>query len=190
MWVDVVGGNVQMVVGSVQGILPHIQRSVIRAIAATGKARSPKLPEVPAFIEQGFSHPVFALDGYLPMCAPAGTPRDTLYKLVEGVREAYNTPRIKDLHSFYGIPNAPVVSLADVRRIWDSDSVQWISLSEKLGRHAGVGAPGGQPAAERRSLPRLDHRLGCAGRQRQRACGWRGGLTVISIFVDSPATPW
>ena len=133
MWVDVVGNQVQMAVGSVQAILPHIQRGVVRAIAATGKARSPKLPDVPTFIEQGFSHPVFALEGYLPMCAPAGTPREILDKLVEGVREAYTTPRIKDLHSFYGIPNAPVVSLADARRIWDSDSVQWIGLSEKLG---------------------------------------------------------
>ena len=34
---------------------------------------------------------------------------------------------------FYGIPHAPVMSLADARRIWDSDSVQWISVSEKLG---------------------------------------------------------
>ena len=25
------------------------------------------------------------------------------------------------------------MSLADARRIWDSDSVQWISVSEKLG---------------------------------------------------------
>ena len=56
-----------------------------------------------------------------------------LDKLVDGVREAYNTPRIRELHAFYGIPNAPVVSLADARRIWDSDSVQWISMSEKLG---------------------------------------------------------
>ena len=133
MWVDVVGGQVQMAVGSVQGILPHIQRGAIRAIAATGKYRSPKLPEVPTFVEAGFSHPVFALDGWLPMCAPAGTPRDILEKLAEGVREAYTTPRIKDLHTIYGIPNAPLTTLAEARRTWDSDSVQWIALSEKLG---------------------------------------------------------
>ena len=64
---------------------------------------------------------------------PSGMGSDILDKLVEGVREAYTTPRIRELHAFYGIPNAPVVSLADARRIWDSDSVQWISMSEKLG---------------------------------------------------------
>ena len=133
MWVDVVGGNVQMAVGSVQGILPHVQRGVVRPIAATGKHRSPKMPDVPTFAEQGFNLPVFAMDGYLPMCAPAGTPRDILDKLVDGLREAYTTPRIKDLLAFYGIPNAPVLSLAESRRIWDTDSVQWIGMAEKLG---------------------------------------------------------
>ena len=133
MWVDVVGGQIQMAVGSVQGVLPHIQRGVVRPIAATGKHRSPKLPDVPTFAERGFNLPVFAMDGYLPMCAPAGTPRDILDKLVDGLREAYTTPRVKDLLAFYGIPNAPVLALAEARRIWDTDSVQWIGMAEKLG---------------------------------------------------------
>ena len=133
MWVDVVGGQVQMAVGSVQGILPHIQRGAVRAIAATGKHRSPKLPDVPTFIELGFSHPVFALDGYLPLCAPAGTPVDILEKIADGVREAYASQRLKDLHTAFGIPNPPVATLADARRVWDSDSVQWVGLAEKLG---------------------------------------------------------
>ena len=133
MWVDVVGGQVQMAVGSVQGILPHVQRGVVRPIAATGKLRSPKLPEVATFAEQGLPHPVFTLDGCLPLCAPAGTPRDILEKIAEGVREAYTTQRIKDLHQFYGIPNAPVMTLAESRRVWDSDSVQWVAMAEKLG---------------------------------------------------------
>ncbi len=133
MWVDVVGGQVQMAVGSVQGILPHIQRGAVRAIAATGKHRSPKLPDVPTFMELGFSHPVFALDGYLPLCAPAGTPVDILEKITDGVREAYASQRLKDLHTAFGIPNPPVATLADARRVWDSDSVQWVGLAEKLG---------------------------------------------------------
>ena len=133
MWVDVVGGQVQMAVGSVQGILPHIQRGAVRAIAATGKSRSPKLPDVPTFVEMGFNHPVFALDGYLPMCAPAGTPRDILEKIAEGIREAAETPRLKELQSMFGIPVPPVATLADARRVWDSDSVQWIGMAEKLG---------------------------------------------------------
>lgn len=133
MWVDVSGGQVQMAVGSVQGILPHIQRGSVRALAATGKHRSPKLPEVATFAELGLNHPVFTLDGYLPMCAPAGTPRDILEKIAAGVREAYETPRLKELHLQFGIPTGPVATLTEARKVWDSDSVQWIALAEKLG---------------------------------------------------------
>ena len=133
MWVDVVGGQVQMAVGSVQGILPHIQRGAVRAIAATGKYRSPKLPEVPTFIEAGFSLPVFALDGWLPMCAPAGTPHVILDKIADGLREAYASQRLKDLHQTFGIPNAPVTTVAEARKVWDTDSLEWIGLAEKLG---------------------------------------------------------
>jgi hypothetical protein len=33
----------------------------------------------------------------------------------------------------FGIPVPPVATLADARRVWDSDSVQWIGMAEKLG---------------------------------------------------------
>lgn len=133
MWVDVVGGQVQMAVGSVQGILPHIQRGAVRPIAATGRFRSPKLPDVATFIELGMNDPVFAFDGWLPMCAPSATPRDILEKVADGVKEAYETPRLRELHTLYGIPNAPVTDLAVARRIWNNDSVKWIAMAEQLG---------------------------------------------------------
>ena len=133
MWVDVVGAQVQMAVGSVQGILPHVQRGAVRPVAATGKYRSPKLPDVPTFVELGFANPVFALDGWLPMCAPAGTPRDILEKIADGVREAYATPRLKELHQVFGIPNGPVATLAEARKTWDTESVEWVRMAERLG---------------------------------------------------------
>ena len=60
---------------------------------------------------------------YLPMCAPAGTPRDILEKLAETVREAYATPRLKELHAQFGIPTGPVATLAEARKARDTDSV-------------------------------------------------------------------
>ena len=37
-------------------------------------------------------------------------------KIAEGIREAYGTQRIKDLHQIYGVPNAPVMTLAEARK--------------------------------------------------------------------------
>lgn len=133
MWVDVVSGQVQVAVGSVQGVLPHIQRGAVRAIAALGKVRTPRLPEVPTMLEQGFNHPVFAMDGYLAMAAPAGTPADVIQKLQDGIREASGTPRLAELRQQFGIPDLPVSDAARVREIWDKDGAAWIRMAERLG---------------------------------------------------------
>lgn len=131
--VDLVGGQIQVMVGSVQGILPHVQSGKLRAIGATGKVRTPRLPDLPTLVEQGFTAPVYGMEGYLPFVAPAGTPRDILAKLAEAVREASATPQLKGLRDQFGIPNLPVTDLAQVRKEWDEDSAQWIALATDLG---------------------------------------------------------
>ena len=52
MWVDMVGGQTQIAIGSYQGFA-NVQAKGVRAIAVTGIYRSPKLPEVPTLAEQG-----------------------------------------------------------------------------------------------------------------------------------------
>jgi len=133
MLVDLIGGQIQVAVGSVQGLMPHIQKGTIRAIGATGKVRTPRLPDLPTLVEQGFTAPVYGMEGYLPFAAPAGTPRDILEKLAEGVREASATPQLKALREQFGIPSLPLANLPEVRREWDQDSGEWISLARQLG---------------------------------------------------------
>lgn len=133
MWVDVASGQVQGAVGSIQGVVPHLQRNAIKVLAVTGLQRSPKMPEVPTFVEQGYDHPVFKLEGWLPMCAPAGTPAEVLDKLNEAVREAYASPKIRELHQFFGIPTGPTHTLPEARRQWGEDAPQWITAADKLG---------------------------------------------------------
>lgn len=131
--VDLVGGQIQVAVGSVQGILPHVQSGKLRAIGATGKLRTPRLPDLPTLVEQGFTAPVFGMEGYLPFAAPAGTPREILAKLAEGIREASATPQLKGLRDQFGIPSLPLADLAQVKKEWDEDSAQWIALATDLG---------------------------------------------------------
>lgn len=133
MLVDLIGGQIQVAVGSVQGLMPHIQKGTLRAIGATGKVRTPRLPDLPTLVEQGFTAPVFGMEGYLPFAAPAGTPRDILDKLSAAVREASATPQLKGLREQFGIPNLPVADPAEVRKTWTEDSAEWIALATDLG---------------------------------------------------------
>jgi tripartite-type tricarboxylate transporter receptor subunit TctC len=132
MWVDVASGQVSAGLGSFQAMSSHIERGTVRPIAVVGQRRSPRLPEVPTFVEQGHRDPIFALDGWLPMVAPAGTPEDVLQRLSEGVMEAYQTPRIQQLHENFGIPNGPV-PLAEARQRWRDEAPQWVAIADRLG---------------------------------------------------------
>ena len=133
MLVDLIGGQIQAGVGSVQGLMPHIQKGTIRAIGATGSVRTPRLPDLPTLVEQGFTAPVFGMEGYLPFAAPVGTPREIIDKLADAVREASATPQLKALREQFGIPSLPMTNAADVRRQWDHDAANWIRLATDLG---------------------------------------------------------
>jgi tripartite-type tricarboxylate transporter receptor subunit TctC len=133
MLVDLIGGQIQVGVGSVQGVLPHIQKGTLRAIGATGKVRTPRLPDLSTLVEQGFNAPVFGMEGFLPFAAPAGTPREILDKLSAAVREASATPQLKALREQFGIPNLPMTDPAELRKTWAEDSAEWIALATDLG---------------------------------------------------------
>ena len=110
----------------------HIERGLIRPIAALGARRSPRLPDVPTFAEQGHKDPIFTLDGWLPFVAPAGTPQDIQAKLAAAIVEAYSTPKIKQMHESFGIPNGPT-GLDEARRRWKDEAPQWIAIADRLG---------------------------------------------------------
>jgi tripartite-type tricarboxylate transporter receptor subunit TctC len=76
---DMVGGHIQMIVGDVPFMLPHIRSGAIKALAVTSGARSSALPEVPSTAELGY--PAINSDNWYGLVAPAGTPPETLDKL-------------------------------------------------------------------------------------------------------------
>ena len=132
MWVDVSIGQIEAGVGSFQAMNTYIQRGMVRPIAVVGTKRSPKLPDVPTFVEQGYTDPVFRLDGWLPMCAPAGTPQEILVKISEAVLEAAASPKIRAMHENFGIPTLPT-GLEESRRRWKEESPLWIATAHRLG---------------------------------------------------------
>jgi tripartite-type tricarboxylate transporter receptor subunit TctC len=76
---DMVGGHIQMIVGDVPFMLPHIRSGAIKALAVTSGARSSALPEVPSTAELGY--PAINSDNWYGLVAPAGTPPEILDKL-------------------------------------------------------------------------------------------------------------
>lgn len=131
MWVDVASGQLQVAIGSYQAFNTVAGRGV-RPIGVTGAYRSPKLPNVPTLVEQGMKDPLVALEGGLPLMAPAGTPEAVLKILSSVVVEGAESERAAKLREAFSIPNKPK-NLTETRRDWERDVPVWIKLAVDLG---------------------------------------------------------
>ena len=75
---NILGGQIDMGVGSVALLTPQVRGGKMRAIATTGEKRASSLPDVPTLIEQGF--PGLTAYAWWGIYAPAGTPKPIIDK--------------------------------------------------------------------------------------------------------------
>jgi tripartite-type tricarboxylate transporter receptor subunit TctC len=92
MTVDAIGGHVEIAIGSVSVLAPHVKGGKLRAIAVTGDKRTQVFPEVPALAEVGF--PGFSALAWWAIFAPAGTPQPILDKFHAEVVKALRSPDV------------------------------------------------------------------------------------------------
>ena len=69
---DMIGGQVQFVTGTIPALLPFIKDGRIKPLAVTSAKRSPALPDVPSMTEAGLAG--IDVVNYFALMAPAGTP--------------------------------------------------------------------------------------------------------------------
>ena len=93
MITDAIGGQIDLGVGSVAAVGPHVKSGKLRAIAVTGDKRSHSMPDVPALAEQGFKG--FSALAWWGIFAPAGTPRPIMDKFHGELVKALNQPDLR-----------------------------------------------------------------------------------------------
>jgi tripartite-type tricarboxylate transporter receptor subunit TctC len=91
---DLLAGQVQLASMGLPVAVPHVQSSKLRAIAVTGAARSPLLPEVPTVSEAGL--PGFEVTSWYGVFGPAGLPADIVVKLNSEIGSAVTAPDVKE----------------------------------------------------------------------------------------------
>jgi tripartite-type tricarboxylate transporter receptor subunit TctC len=89
---DLLGGQVQVIFDNMPSILQHIRAGSARALAVTGTAKSPLLPDVPTLAETVPGYEATALFG---MGAPKNTPKEVIAKLNKEINEILAEPAIK-----------------------------------------------------------------------------------------------
>ena len=131
MWLDLASGQITAAMGSMLAINPHIQSGKVRPIAVPTRVRSPLLPDVPTFDEQGFKEQVFNIEGWIGMFGPAGVPREIVQRISALCQEAADTPRVKAINKNFGLNDKPWTA-EQFEKLDRENKPNWIALAKEL----------------------------------------------------------
>ena len=90
---DLLAGNVSVMIGNIETLLPYIRSGRLRPIAVTSTRRASELADVPTLAEIGFSAP--PIQSWLAVLAPADTPPDVINKLNQIIVKTLNSPDLQ-----------------------------------------------------------------------------------------------
>jgi len=111
---DVIPGQVQMHLGAVSILLPHIKSGRVRALAVPSPKRSPLLPDVPTMAEAGV--PGFDWFTWAAIMVPVGTPKPIVDRLHAETVKAVNDPGVREKLIAIGLE--PIGSLPEQVTQW------------------------------------------------------------------------
>ena len=86
---DLLAGQVQVTVGVVNQLMPHIRAGKLKALGVTSRKRLVQMPDVPTLDEAGV--PGYESEIWLGLAAPAGTPPAIIEQINQAVRKAMAT---------------------------------------------------------------------------------------------------
>lgn len=118
---DLLGGRIQVFIGAVNSLLPHIKDGKLRVLAGAGGQRFAAFPDIPAIAE---TVPGVALDVWLGVFMPAGVPKDIVNKVNSDIARVLQLPEIKANLAGQGIEGATGTPEALAATIRD-DYARW-----------------------------------------------------------------
>jgi tripartite-type tricarboxylate transporter receptor subunit TctC len=124
---DVMAGQVPVFFASLASSLPYIQAEKLRAIAVTGKSRSPVLPQLPTVAESGLQgYEVYEWNAIL---APRGTPAPVVERLATELAAVLQEPEVKSRLQAMG---AEVIGAgpAELERFRRAEIAKWTKLAK------------------------------------------------------------
>ncbi len=90
---DMIGGQIHLVTGTVPALNPFIKHGRIKALAVTSSRRSSALPDVPSMAESGFAG--FDVLNYFGLMAPKATPAAVIERLNAALGKVVQLPEVR-----------------------------------------------------------------------------------------------
>ncbi len=127
---DVMGGQVQVYFDTVGGAITMEQTGRVKVLATSGVKRSPPMPNIPTFVEQG--HKDVKASAWFSYFAPIKTPKPVIDKLRSEFMKAVNTREVRQqllANGMYPVGDDHVVLTKTMRE----DTARWAALTKSTG---------------------------------------------------------
>lgn len=127
---DTVGGQIAAMVTPSGDYLPHLKSGKLRVLATSGRQRSPYLPDVPTFAEQGL--PSLTAEEWFGFYAPARTPAATVAAANAAIAQTLREKSVTDSLAIVGLivqGSTPEEMAASQK----SEYERWGPLIKKIG---------------------------------------------------------
>ncbi len=127
---DVVGGQIAAMVTPSGDFIANHRAGRLRVLATSGTRRSPFLPEVPTFAEQGFAP--LTVEEWFGFYAPAGTPAALVARANAAIVAALKDPAVVDALAVVGLivhPSTPQEMAASQA----AEHERWGPLVKRIG---------------------------------------------------------
>jgi tripartite-type tricarboxylate transporter receptor subunit TctC len=129
---DLIGGYVPLLIADLPAPLAYVKSGKIRALAVTGAARTPLLPDVPTAREQGF--PALQVTNWIGVVVPARTPAATVERLRVALAGAVEAGDTRERYAAIGVDPLTSPSAAAFGTFMRDEFARW----EKVVRQTGI----------------------------------------------------
>jgi tripartite-type tricarboxylate transporter receptor subunit TctC len=127
---DLLAGNIQFTIDTVPGVMSFVSSGTLKALAITGKSRSPALPDVPNNVEAGI--PNVEMASWLVLLAPARTPQSIVERINAEVNAAVQEPGLRDkILKLGAVPEGG--SPKEVAAFLHAEAAKWKQVIEAAG---------------------------------------------------------
>ena len=127
---DVLGGQVDMMFDAIPTMVEQVKAGKVKAVAVTGKARSPILPDVPTASEAGV--PGYEATIWLGIMAPRGTPAAIVNRLNAEISKITANPELRRQWAAQGTA-AMSMNVDEFTKYLNDDIAKWSNLVKSAG---------------------------------------------------------
>jgi len=128
--IDLIGGQVQMMIDVMPNAYPLARDSKVRGLAVTTARPFPAAPEYPTIADSGL--PGFEISAWDGIFAPIGTPEPIIVKLNAAIRQALSDPQLREALLARGAQPVPT-SPEEFARFITVSADKWGKLVREAG---------------------------------------------------------